>query len=328
MVRYRSIVSLLGVLLVAACAVPAGSPIVVPSSAPSAAPSASPSEAAPPSEGPASPSAMPSATPVEPTPSATVAPTPTGSPGETMTVRAYYLMADVSGGGPTLVPVLRTVPKSPGVARAALTALLAGPTDVEAAADPSIGTAIPDGSTLLGITIDAGLATVDLSGDFATGDGGGLHARLAQVVYTVTQFASVDRVRFELDGEPVESLAEGVVLDAPVTRVTYRDDFLPAIFVDRPVWGASLADPARVSGLANVFEAQFRIALLDGAGHVLLDRPVMATCGSGCWGRFDLTMTYQVSKAQLGTLRVWDPSEKDGTPESVREYPVYLRATP
>jgi hypothetical protein len=31
-----------------------------------------------------------------------------------------------------------------------------------------------------------------------------------------------------------------------------------------------------------------------------------------------------VPKAQWGTLRVWDGSAKDGKPENVREYPVWL----
>ena len=40
---------------------------------------------------------------------------------------------------------------------------------------------------------------------------------------------------------------------------------------DRPAWGAAIGNPAKVSGSANVFEATFRIAILDGAGKVLAD---------------------------------------------------------
>ena len=52
-----------------------------------------------------------------------------------------------------LVPVLRTVPKSPATATAAMKALLAGPSAKERAARPSIETVIPGGSDLLGIEI-------------------------------------------------------------------------------------------------------------------------------------------------------------------------------
>jgi germination protein M len=247
-----------------------------------------------------------------------------------MTVRAYFFLADRAGAGPFLVPVLRNVPRSAAAAKAAMVALLDGPSARELAADPQISTTIPAGTGLLGVTIKNGLATVDLSGTFASGGGTfSVQGRLAQVVYTLTQFATVDRVRFELGGVPVSVFSsEGIVLDQPVTRLTYRDEYLPPIFVDRPAWGASLANPGRVSGLADVFEAQFRVALLDGNGRSLVDRPVKASCGTGCWGTFDVTLSYDVARAQWGTLRVWDPSEKDGSQQSVREYPVYLHPAP
>jgi germination protein M len=267
-----------------------------------------------------------------------------------MIVRAYFLLRDGSGGEvvnePTLVPVLRTVPKSTAMATAAMKALLAGPSAKERAAELPIKTLIPAGSKLLGIEISGDLATVDLSAEFASfspddaWDGGmfELHGRLAQVVYTLTQFTTVARVNFKLEGKPVKVLfgmadpedgsSEAIVLDKPVTRASYRDHYLPLIFVDRPAWGAALLNPGRVTGLANVFEAQFRIALLDRNDKVLVDVPVLATCGTGCWGGFDVTLSYDVSSAQWGTLRVWDISEYSGKAVAVREYPVYLRPAP
>jgi hypothetical protein len=243
-----------------------------------------------------------------------------------MVVRAYFLLADQGGGDSTLVPVLREVPESPAVAHAAMTALLAGPSSSERRADPPISTLIPAGTTLLGVRVDDGTATVDLSGGFASGGGTrSMTGRLAQVVYTLTQFSRVDRVTFELDGVPVTTFStEGIDTSEPLARADFRDDWLPPIWVDRPAWGAALGTPGRVSGRANVFEAQFRVAILDRAGDVLVDRPVTATCGSGCWGRFDVTIRYAVGTAQWGTLRVWDPSERDGSPEAVREYPIWL----
>ena len=267
-----------------------------------------------------------------------------------MTVRAYFLLRDGSGGEvvnePALVPVLRTVPKSPATATAAIKALLAGPSAKERAAVLPIKTLIPAGSKLLGIEISGGLATIDLSAEFASlspddaWDLGSfsLRGRLAQVVYTLTQFPTVDRINFKIEGKPVKVLfgmpdpedgsSEAIALDKPVTRATYREHYLPLIFVDRPAWGAALPNPGRVTGLANVFEAQFRIALLDRNDKVLVDVPVVASCGSGCWGRFDVTLPYDISSAQWGTLRVWDISEYSGKPVAVREYPVYLRPAP
>ncbi len=341
MFRHSPIVALLILALVAACGAPAASPSTAVSGTPTASlpsPTASPSPS--PTAAPTS-SPMPSPTITPATPSPTIAsrspsPTPT-----TMIVRAYFLMRDGSGGEvvnePTLVPVLRTVPRSTATATAAMKALLAGPSAKERAPTWPIKTLIPAGSTLLGIEISGGLATVDLSAEFASlspddaWDLGvySLRGRLAQVVYTLTQFTSVDRVNFKVEGKPVTVfMSEEIVLNKPVTRATYRDHYLPLIFVDRPAWGAALPNPGRVSGLANVFEAQFRMALLDRNDKVLVDVPVMASCGTGCWGSFDVTLSYKVSTAQWGTLRVWDISEYSGRPVAVREYPVYLRPAP
>ncbi len=338
MFRHSPIVALLILALVAACGAPAASPSTAVSGTPTASlpsPPASPSPS--PTAAPMS-SPMPSPTITPATPSPTIAsrspsPTPT-----TMIVRAYFLMRDGSGGEvvnePTLVPVLRTVPRSTATATAAMKALLAGPSAKERAPTWPIKTLIPAGSTLLGIEISGGLATVDLSAEFASlspddaWDLGvySLRGRLAQVVYTLTQFTRVDRVNFKIAGKPVTVfMSEEIVLNKPVTRATYRDHYLPLIFVDRPAWGAALPNPGRVSGLANVFEAQFRMALLDRNDKVLVDVPVMASCGTGCWGSFDVTLSYHVSTAQWGTLRVWDISEYSGRPVAVREYPVYLR---
>ena len=190
-------------------------------------------------------------------------------------------------------------------------------------------TDVPDGTRLLGLSIKGGVATVDLSAEFGSGgDKSAILGRLAQVVYTLTQFPTVDTVSFELDGQPVTAFGgAGIVLDQPVGRDDYTDQ-LPAIFMDRPAWSAALTHPGRVSGLANVFEATFRVRLSDAKGAVLVDRQVMASCGTGCWGTFKVDLTYTVARGQYGTLRVYDRSAKDGSPENVTEYPVWLTPAP
>ena len=83
-----------------------------------------------------------------------------------MIVRAYYLL-DGAPGVEGLVPTLRVVPKSTGVARAAMNALL--DPDVVLARYGQLSTGIPSGTQLLGIAVKNGVATVDLSSEFASG---------------------------------------------------------------------------------------------------------------------------------------------------------------
>jgi Immunoglobulin-like domain of bacterial spore germination len=117
--------------------------------------------------------------------------------------------------------------------------------------------------------------------------------------------------------------SEGIVLDGPQARDDF-EDLLPSVFVDRPAYGAAIGNPARVIGNANVFEASLRIAIVDGSGRTIQDDHVLASCGTGCRGSFGVTIPYTVSKAQWGTLRAFYGSAQDGSPQDVRDYPVWL----
>jgi germination protein M len=249
---------------------------------------------------------------------------PTASPGQTTTLRVYFVLGSLTGNA-GLVPVLRTILRTQAVGAAAMNALLAGPDPDELSASPAMYTNVPSGTRFLGLSIANGVATVNLSREFESGAAApSIAGRLAQVVYTLTQFPTIQSVQFQLDGTPVSvSSSQSVGLARPVTRLDYLDQ-LPAIFVDRPAWGGVLGNPGRVSGLANVFEAQFRLMVVDGAGHAVTDQPVAASCGSGCYGTFDATVRYTVRAAQWGTLRVFEPSAKDGSPANVTEYRVWL----
>ena len=265
----------------------------------------------------------PSVPPATDKPSSGPGATPTPAPSGSSIVRAYFIL-DGPPGSKGLVPYLFTVPKTEAIATAAMNALLKG-SAVQRDGFQPISSAIPPGTKLLGLTIANGVATVDLSGEFAAGGGSSSSQfRLAQVVYTLTQFPSVDTVLFKVDGSVVTVFgSEGIVLDGPVGRSRFYDQ-LPTIFVDRPASGAALGNPGRVAGSAQgLFEATFRITLLDGAGKTVADQQAMAACFCES-GTFDVTVAYTIPRAQWGTLRVWDGSAKDGTPENVREYPVWL----
>jgi len=268
------------------------------------------------------PSAQPSRSPSgTPGPTAKPTPTPTRTPADMMVIRAYFVL-DGDVGIEGLVPTLREVPETTAVARSAMEALLRA--DILADYD-HLASAIPAGTRLLGLTIRDGIATVDLSREFESGGGTTTTLyRLGQVTYTLTQFPTVRAVLFRVEGQTVTTFgSEGLVLDGPQTRRDY-EHMLPSIFVDRPAYGAAIGNPARVTGNANVFEASFRIAILDGSGRTLKDERAMATCGTGCRGTFDVTIPYTVSKAQWGTLRVFYGSAQDGSPQDIRDYPVWL----
>jgi hypothetical protein len=198
------------------------------------------------------------------------------------------------GEDPKLFAVRRSA-QTLAVGRAALEELIAGPESGDGA---RVSSAVPAGTRLLGLNIEDGLATVDLSSEFESGGGSlSMQMRLAQVVFTLTQFPTVDAVAFRLDGEPVSVFSgEGIVLDGPVDRGDYAD-LLPAILVESPAPGARIASPVNVSGTANVFEANVTVRVLNAAGKELARTFTTATCGTGCRGDFSTTLAFPAQPA-------------------------------
>ncbi len=196
-----------------------------------------------------------SAAPPTTTPASEPDETPPDTTDPTITVEVFFL-SDTEA-----IPVTRTYTgREP--ATAAMQALLAGPSSEEASS--GLNSAVPPGTLLLGLSISGGVADVDLSGEFESGGGSfNILGRLVQVVYTLTQFPTVDEVRFLLDGKPVDSFSgEGVVLDGPVGR----NDYLSAVPIGdghettTPVWGQDDL-PAVTIGTSDVYRV---VLVVDG----------------------------------------------------------------
>lgn len=209
----------------------------------------------------------------------------------------------------------RLVPFTRAVGTAALEALLAGPDATEKAAN--LHTTIPDGTGLLGLTIADRVAIVDFTGTYASGGGSlSMTARLAQVVYTLTQFPTVSSVRFEMDGRGVTVFGgEGILINNPMGRLdpTIIGD-IPAILLESPAVGDSVHGPLRVTGLSNTYEATFRVQLVDVTGRMVVDSFGTATAGTGTWGTFDAVFPYVTSASGTGTLRLFEESAANGSP--------------
>jgi germination protein M len=248
-------------------------------------------------------------------PSSTPSETPTGS----LTVQVWLTQ------GEHLFLATRTQAATVAVGRAALTQLLQGPTSAER--DAGVGTTIPAGTELIDLNIQDGVATVNMNGTYD--DGGGslsMRTRLAEVVYTITQFASVQGVQFQLDGSAVDAFSgEGIVLDHPQTRSDF-EDLLPAIVVETPGPGDAVSSPLTISGTANVFEANVSYRIEGENGHSVADGYATATCGTGCRGTYVVTVDYTIGHDQGGTVVVFESSAQDGSEINVVRIPVTLKA--
>ena len=131
---------------------------------------------------------------------------------------------------------------------------------------------------------------------------------LAQVVYTLTQFAT---------RRPV------IVNRKRYTRADFEAE-TPAILVESPLPEAQVKSPLRLTGTANTFEATFQYELVDSGGKIVAKHFVTATSGSGTRGTFDFTVEYPAGHSGPGKLVVYESSAKDGSRIHVLEIPLQL----
>ena len=202
----------------------------------------------------------------------------------------------------------------PAVLRAALDELLAGPTDDERDGAGLFST-VPIGTELLDLNLVDGLATIDLSSEFESGGGSlSMMSRIAQVVFTATQFENVDRVEFWLDGAPVESIGgEGIMVDEPLTRADVDRYVTGSVIIDTPAYGATVRSPFTVTGEGDVFEAQFPIEVWANGEQIGGIAPVTAGAW-GDWADFEVTITLDAGPGPI-ELIAYDPGGCGTAPE-------------
>jgi germination protein M len=201
-------------------------------------------------------------------------------------------------------PLRRVVAYTESVERAALDALIAGPTDQEFA-ELEIRHAIRSGADVQGLVIENGVARVEATDELRE-DG------LAQIVFTLTRFPGIESVEIVTPG---------------ATRRLARSDFeslTPSILVESPLAYEEVTSPLRATGSANTFEANFGYELKDSTGRVVAEDFVTATSGTGTRGTFELEAPFSATENGLGTLVVYESSAKDGSRINVQEIPVRL----
>lgn len=235
------------------------------------------------------------------------------------TVRVYLVRNEEIG------VAQRTIAGTPEVANGAMLELLTGLTPYEE--DIGFSTEVPAETSLLGLNLqEDGTVIVDLSEDFGSGGGSfSMQMRVAQVVFTLTQFDTIDQVEFRVNGQEVDGLGgEGIIIDQPLSRSDF-EDLSPAILVESPTPGEEISSPIHLAGTSNVFEATMQIEVIDNSGTVIYEGHATATSGTGERGEFDVEIPVDVTQEGLGTVIVYEASARDGSRTNVVEIPVDLR---
>ena len=208
------------------------------------------------------------------------------------------------------------------VGRSAIEALLQGPEHTNQIA--GLVTMIPDGTELLGLEVAEGTATIDLSEEFTSGGGSSsMMLRTGQVVFTLTQFPTVERVEFLIEGEQVDGLGGEGLPTSYDGRGSFAD-VTPPILAETPTPHQQVSSPITISGMSNTFEAAFRYSVRTTEGALLAEGARMATSGSGMWGTFEIEAEVAAYEGDV-VITLWEESMEDGGDRlNIYEVPVTL----
>jgi hypothetical protein len=233
-------------------------------------------------------------------------------------VRIYYLVAFENK--ILLAPERHRIAKTAAPARAALEELVHGK-----AQDPQHTTPFPTASKINSVSIDQGLATVDWSAEVLEASAGPETESLGlqSAVYTLTEFTTIKKVRFTVEGKDRGPASNGRMIEdwwghvGLAGQPWVRDaavDVLEPVTIFSPLDGAASSGTLKISGEATVFEATVTIVLRDGADKVVKKTFATATAGAPARGTFSKTITFAPPPTpQTWTLQVFEESAKDGS---------------
>ncbi len=143
-------------------------------------------------------------------------------PTATTKAKLFFVQVDADG-NVNRKSVVRQIPKSDSPLTDTIKALLAGPTDSEKSM-----TLIPQGTRLLSATVRNGIAALNFSEEFEFNAIGadGYRGQLMQIVFTATEFATVESVQFLIEGQRKEYIGSGedvwMWIGSPYTRSSFN----------------------------------------------------------------------------------------------------------
>jgi len=221
---------------------------------------------------------------------------------------------------------VRSAPSVGGMAASAIAELLAGRPRYLGAKRP-----FPAETHLLGLGLDAGTATVNLSGQALRAAGGDGYAVQA-LVWTVTQLPQVKRVVVQvegrsagaLDGRPLSTLLGAGVGGEPLVRD--RGARLAPILLAEPTPRATVEGSRVVAkGQARVTAGPVGLRLHDPSGQVVAQGYATLPAGAPGWVAFSGALSFlPPSRPQLWTVEAFEASPTDASVTYSVAVPVWV----
>jgi hypothetical protein len=211
---------------------------------------------------------------------------------------------------------------------ATLDDLLRGPLDSETAAGYRTGLR-QQGTRTDPVAIDAKskTATVSLSSEFRSGDATVQALRMAQVVFTLTQFPAIQQVAFTLNGKALTALdGSGKKLKGAATRDDYPT-LVPNIFVETPSAWTQVTTPIQIRGSAVPPDGSLFYRLVDRQNQVLSDGEITLSGRGEDRRTFSVSIPYELDTAGRGAIVFFERLPADPRERNTFAIPLDLRKT-
>jgi len=258
----------------------------------------------------------------EPSEPGPINPAPISAEPPALTVLAVYY-PKFTATDAYLVREVHQIPATEAVANAALRELIhTDPTT------PGASRVLPANTRVLGIHIAPdGLATINFSSDILAANVGaaGEALGIASIVNTLTEFPTISRVAFQVNGQVDERTRDWWghigLHEQPFSR-DLSQVYEPAIWISNPRPEQKISSPVTISGSARVFEAALQVQLISSEGSVLAQACAQASEGAPGRGDYSASLRFDSAKPGRGWIEAWSDSPKDGSRQHLYRVPV------
>ena len=187
---------------------------------------------------------------------------------------------------------------------------------------------LPSDTTVLGIDVVAGLATIDFSREVLNANVGAAGEALGiqSIVNTLTELPEIEQVMFLVEGDLDERAQDWWGHIGLADMQPFQQDLSmvwePAIWVNEPQPGIEVSSPLTVQGSARVYEATVNLRLVEQDGEVLVDTFTTAAAGGPARGEFEAVLEFPASSSGEGRLEVFWISPQDGSEQDKLNIPI------
>lgn len=118
-----------------------------------------------------------------------------------------------------VIPVMRSIPWEEGIAKSAISQLVDRPVVREDLSTVGLLPVLPAGTEIIGMSINEGLCRVDFNKNLLSYSNEVEEKAIVQsIVYTLTEFETIDKVQILVEGDIVKKLTYGTKVSEPFER--------------------------------------------------------------------------------------------------------------